>query len=119
MTEKLITYVDLSKKQIQHLKEIYVQKKVNGMSHADLKSFVSEIISHQIHETIGHEEELEAWNEMSDYFGEQFEVIIAEIQKKFSEIDNVTAVEENSKKERVELLERNNFDNEKKDMWDD
>ena len=46
------------------------------MSHQELKQYVLEIISHQINDTIGKEEEMEAWREMSDFFGEQFEIII-------------------------------------------
>ena len=42
------------------------------MSHQELKQYVLEIISHQINDTIGKEEEMEAWREMSDFFGEQF-----------------------------------------------
>ena len=38
------------------------------MSHQELKKFVTEIISHQINDTIGKDEEIEAWNEMSDFF---------------------------------------------------
>ena len=39
------------------------------MSHQELREYVLEIISHQINETIGKEEEMEAWREMSDFFG--------------------------------------------------
>ena len=48
MKKKSITYTDLSKKQLQHLKELYIQKKVECMSHKELKEFVLEIISHQL-----------------------------------------------------------------------
>ena len=58
MKKKSITYTDLTKKQLQALKELYIQKKVECMSHQDLKEFVLEIISHQINDTIGKEEEL-------------------------------------------------------------
>ena len=89
------------------------------MSHQELKQYVLEIISHQINETIGKEEEMEAWREMSDFFGEQFEIIILEIQKKFIDDKNVIETEIDSQKQRIELLERNNLDQDKKDMWDD
>ena len=36
MKKKSITYTDLSKKQLQHLKELYIQKKVECMSHKEL-----------------------------------------------------------------------------------
>ena len=75
MKKKSFIYSDLSKKQLANLKEFYIQKKVDSMSHQALKKYVLEIISHQINETIGKEEEMEAWREMSDFFGEQFEII--------------------------------------------
>ena len=110
---------DLSKKQLENLKALYVQKKVESMSHQELKQYVLEIISHQINDTIGKEEEMEAWREMSDFFGEQFEINILEIQTKYIDEKNVIETEIDSQKQRIELLERNNLDQEKKDMWDD
>ena len=89
------------------------------MSHQELKQYVLEIISHQINDTIGKEEEMEAWREMSDFFGEQFEINILEIQTKYIDDKNVIETEIDSQKKRIELLERNNLDQEKKDMWDD
>ena len=117
--KKSIIYSDLSKKQLENLKELYIQKKVESMSHQELKQYVLEIISHQINDTIGKEEEMEAWKEMSDFFGEQFEINILEIQTKYIDDKNVIETEIDSQKQRIELLERNNFDQEKKDMWDD
>ena len=119
MKKKSIIYSDLSKKQLEILKELYIQKKVESMSNQELKQYVLEIISHQINETIGKEEEMEAWREMSDFFGEQFEIIILEIQTKYIDDKNVIETEIDSQKQRIELLERNNLDQEKKDMWDD
>jgi len=119
MKKKTIIYTDLSKKQLEILKELYIQKKVETMSHQELKQYVLEIISHQINDTIGKEEEMEAWREMSDFFGEQFEINILEIQTKYIDEKNVIETEIDSQKQRIELLERNNLDQEKKDMWDD
>ena len=119
MKKKLIIYSDLTKKQLENLKELYVQKKIESMSHQELKEYVKDIISHQINDTIGKEEEVEAWREMSDFFGEQFEKIILEIQAKHIDDKNVINKEIDSQKQRIELLERNNLDQEKKDMWDD
>ena len=119
MKKKSIIYSDLSKKQLENLKELYIQKKVESMSHQELKQYVLEIISHQINDTIGKEEEMEAWREMSDFFGEQFEMIITEIQTKYINNNNVIETEIDSQKQRIEFLKRNNFDQEKKDMWDD
>jgi len=62
---------------------------------------------------------MEAWREMSDFFGEQFEINILEIKTKYTNDENVIETEIDPQKQRVELLERNNLDQEKKDMWDD
>ncbi len=119
MKKKPVIYSDLSKKQLENLKELYIKKKVESMSHKELIKYVQEIISHQINDTIGKEEEMEAWKEMSDFFGEQFEIIILEIQKKYMDDKNVVEKEIDSQRQRIELLERNNLDQDKKDMWDD
>ena len=119
MKKKSFTYSDLSKKQLENLKEFYVQKKIESMSQKELKQYVLDIISHQINDTIDKEEEMEAWQEMSDFFGEQFEMMILEIQSKYSDEENVIDIEIDPQKKRLELLERNNLNKEKKDMWDD
>jgi hypothetical protein len=119
MKKKSFIYSDLSKKQLEKLKELYVQKKVESMSHKELKQYVLDIISHQINDTIDKEEEMEAWREMSDFFGEQFEVVILEIQTNYINDKNALETEIDSQKQRIELLEKNNIDKEKKDMWDD
>ena len=64
MKKKSFIYSDLSKKQLENLKEFYIQKKVESMSHKELKEYVKEIISHQINDTIDKKEEMEAWIEM-------------------------------------------------------
>ena len=91
MKKKSFIYSDLSKKQLENLKEFYIQKKVESMSNQELKQYVKEIISHQIIDTIGKEEEMEAWNEISDFFGDQFERIILEIQTKFIDDKNINS----------------------------
>ena len=119
MKKKSLIYSDLSKQQLETLKEFYVQKKIESMTHQDLKDYVLEIISHQINDTIGKEEEMEAWREMSDFFGEQFEIVIQNIQAKYIDQKNILETEIDSQKQRIELLERNTLDKEKTDMWDD
>jgi len=119
MKKKSLIYSDLSKKQLAKLKEFYIQKKVDSMSNQELKQYVLEIISHQINDTIDNEEEMEAWREMSDFFGKQFEIVILEIQTKFIDEKNVIETEIDSQKQRIELLEKNNLDQDKTDMWDD
>ena len=119
MKKKSPIYSDLTNKQLQKLKENYIQKRVDSMDSKELKQFVLEIISHQINETIGKEEELEAWQEMSDFFGEKFEEVILEIQQKFKENENLSEPEKNEQQKRVELLEKNDIEKEKRDMWED
>ena len=119
MKKKSFIYSDLSKKQLENLKDFYIQKKVDSMSQQELRQYVLEIISHQINDTIGKEEEMEAWREMSDFFGEQFEIIISEIQSKYIDNQNLIDSEIDLQKQRLDLLERNHLNKEKKDMWDD
>ena len=119
MKKNSFIYSDLSKKQLENLKEFYIQKKIESMSNQELKQYVLEVISHQINNTIGKEEEIEAWREMSDFFGEQFEVIILELQTKYIDGKNALETEIDPQKQRVELIEKNNINQEKKDMWDD
>ena len=119
MKKKSLIYSDLSKKQLENLKEFYIQKKVESMSHKELEQYVKEIISHQINDTIDKEEEMEACIEMSDFFGDKFEIVIQEIQAKYIDEINVLEKEIDDQQQRIELLERNNLDQEKKDMWDD
>ena len=119
MKKKSIIYSDLSKKQLASLKETYVQKKIESMSHQELKEYVQDIISHQVNDTIDKEEEMEAWREMSDFFGDQFEIVIQEIQTKYIDEKNVLETEIDPQQQRIKLLEKNNLDQEKRDMWDD
>ena len=119
MKKNSFIFSDLSKRQLEKLKEFYIQKKVESMSHQELEEYVLEIISHQINDTIGKEEEMEAQREMSDFFGEQFETNILEIQTKYVDVKNAIETEIDPQKKRIELLERNNYDQEKTDMWDD
>ena len=80
MKKKTIKYSDLSKKQLQELKELYI-KKVACMSHKELTEFVLEIISHQINDTIGREEEMEAWEEMSIFYGINLNLLLMKFKK--------------------------------------
>ena len=119
MKKKAINYSDLSKKQLQYLKDIYVKKKVEEMNNKDLKNFVLEILNHQIHDTIGKEEELEAWDEISSFFGEQFESLVEEIKQKYVENESSNNFEDDDHKKRLEILEKNKIGSDKEDMWND
>ena len=100
MKKKSFIYSDLSKKQLEKLKDLYIHKKVESMSHQELKQYVLEIISHQINDTIDKEEEMEAWREISDFFGNQFEEVILEIQTKYSDDTNPLEMEIDPQKQR-------------------
>ena len=56
---------------------------------------------------------------MSKFYGDQFEIIILEIQQKFANNENLQNFEEDSKEHRLELLEKNNIEQNKQDMWND
>ena len=88
------------------IKDFYIEKKLAGMTEKELREFVLEIITHQIHDTIGKEEEIEAWKEMSDFFGDKFNEIILEIQKKHQDYDENINIQEDSQKNRIEFILR-------------
>ena len=56
---------------------------------------------------------------MSKFYGDEFEILILEIQKKFANNENLQNFEEDSKEHRLELLEKNNIEQSKQDMWHD
>ena len=112
-----MTYADLSKAAPTLKRNLY-SKKVECMSNKELKEFVQQIISHQINDTIGKEEEMEAWIEMSNFYGEEFDIIVHEIQQKYAKDENLQNFEEDTQEHRLKLLEKNNLKR-KKDMWDD
>ena len=119
MKRKSFIYSDLSPMQLSYLKELFIEKKVNSMSHQELKKFALEIITHQITDTIGREEEMEAWREMSDFFGDEFETIISTIQQKYNDNNKLEEIQEDSQQYRIDVLKKNKLETEKTDMWDD
>ena len=82
MAKQKINYSDLSNKELELLKDIYIDLKVKSMNINDLKGFAFENISLQVKNTIGNEEELEAWQEMEDFFKDEFLNTIQDIQIK-------------------------------------
>jgi len=116
MAKKQLNYSDLSTKELGLLKDVYVDLKVKSMNDNDLKDFAIENISLQIKNTIGNDEELEAWQEMEDFFKDEFENTIREVQLKIRS-KNV----ENPKTDVKEIkLDNEVKENDKKlDMWED
>ena len=116
MAKKKINYSDLSNKELEMLKDIYIDLKVKSMNINDLKGFAFENISLQIKNTIGNEEELEAWQEMEDFFKDEFLNTIQDIQIKLkSKNDELTNLNNVEKKLAVE----DTVEDKKLDMWED
>ena len=116
MAKKKINYSDLSKKELELLKDIYVDLKVKSMNINELKDFAFENISLQIKNTIGNDEELEAWQEMEDFFKDEFHNTIQDIQIKMrsknSELNNLDNEEKKPASAEID-------DDKKQDMWED
>ena len=122
MNKKNFNYKILSSKELDYLKEIYVDKKIKSMSFNDLKNFASENISLQIKSTIGNEEELEAWQEMENFFEDEFENLIKDVQKKFQltkDSKDIASNESVNYKELAKKLNINEGEQKKTDMWED
>tara|TARA_B100000212_G_C27118188_1_gene423713 strand:+ start:130 stop:480 length:351 start_codon:yes stop_codon:yes gene_type:complete len=116
MAKKKIKYSDLSVKELELLKDTYIDLKVKKMSNNDLKDFVIENISLQIKNTIGDDEELEAWHEMEEFFKDEFENIIKDIKVKIGLInDDYTNLTIEAPKDNIE----EDGKNKKYDMWED
>ena len=116
MAKNEFSYTDLLPKELELLKDIYIQQKVNGMNHDDLKDFATENITLQIKSTIGKDEELEAWQEMEEFFKDQFETTIKNIKIKLGlvQINHTNASNENMK-----LENKVKEEDKKLDMWED
>ena len=114
MAKKKIQYSDLSTKELELLKDIYIDLRVKSMSNKDLKNFAIENISLQIKNTIGNEEELEAWLEMEEFFKDDFENIIKEIQ---INMGSKNSEHNNLKTEDIKLEAGEKQQDKKLDMW--
>ena len=116
MAKKKINYLDLSNKELELLKDIYIDLKVKSMNINDLKGFAFENISLQIKNTIGNEEELEAWQEMENFFKDEFLNTIQDVQIKLrSKKDELTDLNIEEKNPSTE----NTGEVKKLDMWED
>ena len=116
MAKKQFNYSDLSPKGLEQLKEIYIDLKVKSMNIDDLKEFATEHISLQIKNTIGNDEELEAWIEMEEFFKDEFEDVIKGIQMKMGS-KNISQT--NPEIRTVKIEDANKEDEKKLDMWED
>ena len=114
-----LTYKDLSNKELDTLKDMYISSRVNSMTESDLRNFVKEIIIDQIKGTVGNAEEKEAWEEIKDHFSEDLSKKILEVKEKCNKYPKV---EQKSQEEiefdrRLGLLKQQQEDESSKDMW--
>ena len=116
MAKKKFNFTDLSPKELELVKEKYIDLRVKSMNMNDLKDFVTENISLQIKNTIGNDEELEAWKEMEDFFKDEFENTIQNIQMKLGS-KNFEHASLDVKK--VKRDDEGKEEEKKLDMWED
>jgi len=119
MKKNRFHYSDFSKKELESLKEYYITEKVKSMNESELRQFANEIFSHQIKNTIGDEEEKEAWEEIEDFFSDNFEFILEGIKNKFDATKQDCIVESKTATSNVKELDTDAIKNEKIDMWMD
>ena len=116
-----LTYKDLTEKELDSLKDMYILSRINSMSERDLRLFVKEIIVDQIKGTVGNAEEREAWEEIKDFFSEDLSNKILEVKAKFAKNKNeeTKSPEELEFDKRLGLLKQQQEDISSKDMWED
>ena len=119
MKKNKFYYSDFSKKELESLKEFYITEKVKSMNEAELRQFANEILSHQVKNTIGDEEEKEAWEEIENFFSDNFEFILEGIKKKFETTKEDYIVESKPGTSNAKELDTYEIRNEKIDMWMD
>ena len=115
MTKKQINYSDLSSNELEILKDKYIDQRVKSMNIKDLKDFAIEHISLQIKNTIGNDEELEAWQEMEEFFKDDFDKTIQDVQIKMRSKKGEPSVFIQEEKQSAE----DNLSDKKLDMWED
>tara|TARA_B100000963_G_C22177986_1_gene473211 strand:- start:3 stop:353 length:351 start_codon:yes stop_codon:yes gene_type:complete len=116
MAKKQINYSDLSTQELDLLKEKYIDLKVKSMNNNDLRVFAIENISLQIKNTIGNDEELEAWCEMKDFFKDEFDNAIRDIQ---TQMNLKNSENYNKHTEVIKSESEEKEENKKIDMWED
>ena len=114
------TYKDLTEKELDHLKDLYISSRVVSMSEYDLRLFVREIIIDQIKGTVGNAEEKEAWEEIKEHFKDDLSKKILEVKKKFSkDKKQVKTDDELEFDKRISLLKQQQEEKSSNDMWED
>ena len=116
-----ISFKDLTKGQLEILKDMYIESRVNAMSEEDLRKSVTEMLDLHVRGTVGNAEEREVWKEMQEHFDNDFEKKIKEVLKAKGAEEVTIDPEQEDFKKRLELLEQRKAEESKKseDMWDD
>ncbi len=119
MKPEEVSFKDLTKMQLDSLKDLYINSRVNSMSEVDLRKFVKEVLDLQVRGTVGNEEEKEVWKEMKDHFDDNFRSMLQEVIKlKGSEEVSFSQEEEDLKDRQRVLEERQKEESQKnQDMW--
>ena len=116
-----LSFKDLTTSELNSLKDLYIENRLESMSENDLRNFVREIIKDQIKGTVGNSEEKEAWEEMKEHFSEDFVKKITEIKSKTSKAIDITkrTPDEMEFDRRLSLLKQQQEEKSSKDMWND
>ena len=116
-----ITYKDLTKTELEALKDLYISSRVASMTENELRKFFKEIIIDQIKGTVGNEEEKEAWEEIKEYFSDDLSKKIVEVKAKSSKNSkaDLKSPEEIEFDKRLSLLKQQQEESSIKDMWGD
>ena len=118
MPSDKLTFSDLTRDELDKLKDIYVESRLNSMSNDDLRAFVKLTFEDQIKGTVGKEEEREAWKEMMDYFKTDFDEKVLSVKKNIQE-NSDDSLENQEMEKRLKLLEKRKQEKDKsnEDMW--
>jgi len=113
-----LNFSDLSSDELDKLKDVYVDSRLNCMTNEEIRSFVKITIEDQIKGTVGKEEEREAWKEMRDHFKTDFEDKVLSIRNNAQEIKDIDP-EKIEMERRMKLVEKRKEEKEKEneDMW--
>ncbi len=116
-----LTYKDLTKTELDNLKDIYISSKVDSMTESDLRKFVKELIIDQVKGTVGNAEEKEVWEEIKDHFSEDLGRKILEVKQKTRKNRKVDlkSQEEIEFDRRLGLLKQQQEQKPINDMWED
>ena len=119
MKDEAISFKDLTKAQLDSLKDLYIDSRVDSMSEIELRKFAKEVLELQVRGTVGNEEEREVWKEMKEHFEVNFEEKIKAVIKAKGSEEVIRSSEEEEFKKRLEVLEQRKKEESEKnvDMW--